>query len=43
MQVSKLRRFDEQENMRIRNALEEHDQKSAKKIASIKERHASTV
>ncbi|PIO77752.1 kinase domain protein, partial [Teladorsagia circumcincta] len=35
----KLRRFDEQENMRIRNALEEHDMKSARKIAQLKEKH----
>ncbi|WKY16880.1 hypothetical protein Q1695_001473 [Nippostrongylus brasiliensis] len=35
----KLRRFDEQENMRIRNALEEHDLKSSRKIAQLKEKH----
>lgn len=35
----KLRRFDEQENMRIRNALEEHDLKSQRKIAQLKEKH----
>ncbi|KAK5976879.1 Protein kinase domain-containing protein [Trichostrongylus colubriformis] len=35
----KLRRFDEQENMRIKNALEEHDLKSARKIAQLKEKH----
>lgn len=35
----KLRHFDEHENMRIRNALDEHDLKSAKKIAQMKEKH----
>ncbi|KJH44125.1 hypothetical protein DICVIV_09842 [Dictyocaulus viviparus] len=39
----KLRRFDEHENMRIRNALEEHDMKSAKKIAQMKERHQQAI
>ena len=39
----KLRRFDEQENARIKNALEEHDLKSARKIAQLKERHQQTV
>lgn len=39
----KLRRFDEQENMRIRNALEEHDLKSQRKIAQLKEKHQLAV
>nr|CDJ82559.1 hypothetical protein LOC100333420 [Haemonchus contortus] len=39
----KMRGFDEQENMRIRKALEEHDLKSAKKIAQLKERHQSAM
>ncbi|ETN77298.1 hypothetical protein NECAME_03198 [Necator americanus] len=39
----KLRRFDEHENMRIRNALEEHDLKSARKIAQLKEKHQQAM
>ncbi|CAJ0609754.1 unnamed protein product [Cylicocyclus nassatus] len=41
--AEKLRRFDEHENMRIRNALEEHDLKSAKKIAQLKEKHQQAM
>ncbi|KHJ96309.1 hypothetical protein OESDEN_03729 [Oesophagostomum dentatum] len=39
----KLRRFDEQENARIRNALEEHDLKSARKINQLKEKHQQAM
>lgn len=39
----KVRRFEDQENARARHALEEHDQKSARKLAMLKERHIQSV
>ncbi|ULT84867.1 hypothetical protein L3Y34_013510 [Caenorhabditis briggsae] len=39
----RIRRFDEQEALRMRNALEEHDAKSQKKLQALKERHHAAV
>lgn len=39
----RIRRFDEQEALRMRAALEDHDLKSQKKLQILKERHQEAV
>ncbi|CAI2355805.1 unnamed protein product [Caenorhabditis sp. 36 PRJEB53466] len=39
----RIRRFDEQESLRMRAALEEHDLKSQKKLTALKERHQEAI
>uniref|UniRef100_A0A8R1I1B1 Protein kinase domain-containing protein n=1 Tax=Caenorhabditis japonica TaxID=281687 RepID=A0A8R1I1B1_CAEJA len=39
----RIRRFDEQEALRMRAALEEHDLKSQKKLQALKERHQEAI
>lgn len=41
-QAERLRRFEEQEKARIKNALEMHDQKSRTKVTSLRDRNAAT-
>jgi len=39
----RIRQFDEQENQRIKAALDEHEAKCAKKIQVMKEKHLAAV
>ncbi|EFO99438.1 CRE-GCK-4 protein [Caenorhabditis remanei] len=39
----RIRRFDEQESLRMRAALEDHDMKSQKKLQALKDRHHAAV
>uniref|UniRef100_A0A1I7V3L0 Protein kinase domain-containing protein n=1 Tax=Caenorhabditis tropicalis TaxID=1561998 RepID=A0A1I7V3L0_9PELO len=39
----RIRRFDEQESLRMRAALEDHDMKSQKKLQTLKERHQEAI
>ncbi|CAL2051822.1 unnamed protein product [Caenorhabditis brenneri] len=39
----RIRRFDEQESLRMRAALEDHDMKSQKKLQALKERHQEAI